>query len=287
MNNTKNNPPLEAPNETMEARYSWFILKDPWRTSLPDNFIVRGNLDLRGTAITALPDNLTVGGGLYLSGTQITALPDNLTVGGSLDLSGTAITSLPDNLTVGGSLNLRGTRITSLPDNLTVGGGLFLSGTQITAKERRKVRILRPNDCVEGKYIFADGILTHICGKPHKRGKYTYYNGKIKGQNVIFDGENYAHCKDFKSGVIDLQYKAAKDRGAEQYKKLNLDSVVTYDEAVIMYRVITGACSAGTEQFLSNLREKKEKYTIAEAIQLTDGQYGSAAFKRFFTAKEE
>ena len=104
---------------------------------------------------------------------------------------------------------------------------------------------------------------------------------------MIFDGENYAHCKDFKSGVIDLQYKAAKDRGAEQYKKLNLDSVVTYDEAVIMYRVITGACSAGTEQFLSTLREKKEKYTIAEAIQLTDGQYGNTAFKRFFTAKEE
>lgn len=267
MSNTKNNPNLEAPNETMEARYSWFILKDPQRTSLPDNFIVRGNLDLRGAAITALPDNLTVGGSLDLEGTQINALPDNLTVGGWLDL--------------------RGTAITALPDNLTVGGGLDLEGTQITAKERRKVRVLRHNDCVEGKYIFADGILTHICGKPHKRGKYTYYNGKIKGRNVIFDGENYAHCKDFKSGVIDLQYKAAKDRGAEQYKKLNLDSVVTYDEAVIMYRVITGACSAGTAQFLSNLRERKEKYTIAEAIQLTDGQYGSTAFKRFFTAKEE
>ena len=267
MSNTKNNPTLEELNEKMKANGGW--------------------LDLSGTAITALPDNLTVGGSLYLSSTQITALPDNLTVGGSLDLSSTQITALPDNLTVGGWLNLSGTAITALPDNLTVGGWLDLSGTAITAKERRKVRVLRPDDYVEGKYIFADGILTHICGKPHKRGKYTYYNGKIKGRNVIFDGENYAHCKDFKSGVIDLQYKAAKDRGAEQYKKLNLDSVVTYDEAVIMYRVITGACSAGTEQFLSNLREKKEKYTIAEAMQLTDGQYGSTAFKRFFTAKEE
>ena len=208
-------------------------------------------------------------------------------MGGSLYLEGTAITALPDNLTVGGSLYLSGTAITALPDNLTVGGSLYLEGTQITAKERRKIHKLKPNDYIEGRYIFADGILTHICGKPHKRGKYTYYNGKIKGRNVIFDGENYAHCKDFKSGVIDLQYKAAKDRGAEQYKKLNLDSVVTYDEAVIMYRVITGACSAGTAQFLSTLREKKEKYTIAEAIQLTDGQYGNTAFKRFFTAKEE
>ena len=203
------------------------------------------------------------------------------------DTGNTLFVRLLDNLIVRGNLYLRGTGITALPDNLTVGGWLDLSGTGITAKERRKVRRLKPNDCVEGRYIFADGILTHICGKPHKRGKYTYYNGRIKGKNVIFDGENYAHCKDFKSGVIDLQYKAAKDRGAEQYKKLNLDSVVTYNEAVIMYRVITGACSAGTAQFVNNLRERKEKYTIAEVIQITDGQYGSTIFKRFFTAKEE
>lgn len=82
MSNTKNNPTLEEPNETMESRYSWFILKDPQITALPDNLTVRGNLDLRGTAITALPDNLTVYGSLYIDGTQISALPDNLAVGG-------------------------------------------------------------------------------------------------------------------------------------------------------------------------------------------------------------
>lgn len=84
MDKLKENPTLKEPNETMEARYSWFILKDPQRTSLPDNFIVRGNLDLRGTAITTLPDNLTVRGSLYIDGTQITALPDNLTVDGEI-----------------------------------------------------------------------------------------------------------------------------------------------------------------------------------------------------------
>lgn len=90
MSNTKNNPPLEVPNETMEARYSWFILKDPQRTSLPDNLTVRGNLDLRGTAITELPNNLTVRGSLYIDGAQITALPDNLIVDGEIYICGTA-----------------------------------------------------------------------------------------------------------------------------------------------------------------------------------------------------
>lgn len=89
MSNTKNNPTLEAPNETMEARYSWFILKDPQGTALPDNFIARGNLDLRGTAITTLPDNLTVRGSLYIDGTKITALPIKLTVDGYIFIFGT------------------------------------------------------------------------------------------------------------------------------------------------------------------------------------------------------
>ena len=104
MSNTKNNPTLEAPNETMEARYSWFILKEPQITLLPDNITVRDNLDLRGTAITTLPDNLTVRGNLDLRGTAITTLPDNLTVRGSLYIDGTQITALPDNLTVDGEI---------------------------------------------------------------------------------------------------------------------------------------------------------------------------------------
>lgn len=108
MSNTKNNPPLEAPNETMEARYSWFILKDPQRTSLPDNFVVRGNLDLRGAAITELPDNLTVRGNLNIRGTAITALPDNLTVRGSLYIDDTQIAALPINLTVDGYIYIYG-----------------------------------------------------------------------------------------------------------------------------------------------------------------------------------
>lgn len=84
MSNTKNNPTLEAPNETMESRYSWLDLRDTQIIRLLDNLIVRGNLDLRGTAITSLPDNLTVHGSLYIDDTQIAMLPGNLTVDGEI-----------------------------------------------------------------------------------------------------------------------------------------------------------------------------------------------------------
>ncbi len=198
---------------------------------------------------------------------------------GKLDLSGTQITSLPADLTVGGGLDLSNTPITSLPAGLTVGDWLDLSGTKITnPKEYKK---LKDGDFVEGRYIYCDGILTHI-KKAKKIGDYTYYVGRIKGKNVLFDGENYAHCKNFRDGVADIEFKKAKERGAEQYRGYTQETVVTAEEAKTMYRVITGACRAGTEQFVSGLREIKESYTVGELIEMTRGQYRSEVFKSFF-----
>ena len=268
-------------------------------TSLPDNLTVGGNLYLYGTPITKLPDNLTVGGSLYLSRTKITSLPDNLTVGGSLWLNNTQITSLPDNLAVGGSLWLNNTQITSLPDNLTVGGNLDLRDTQITSlpdnltiggrviscddqiKNREHYKRLQNGDYAEGNYLFADRILTHV-KHAKKIGGYTFYVGKIPGKNVLFDGKYYAHCKTFREGVRDIEFKRASDRGAEQYRSLTLDSEVTKDEAITMYRVITGACQQGTDAFVNSLRDTKDRYTIREMISITEGQYGARTFESFF-----
>ena len=203
--------------------------------------------------------------------------------GGDLDLRGTQITALPDNLTVGGSLDLRGTQITALPDNLTVGGYLDLEGTQITDKEseRKKVKSLRNGDYVPKRYLYADGILTHIKAKRKVQG-YVFYKGKIPGKNIVSDGTHYAHCKTLRDGIADLLFKTAKDRGADQYKSLTLDSEVKTEDAINMYRVITGACRAGTQQFLDRLGELKDTYTIREIIDLTAGNYGADRFKQFF-----
>ena len=185
--------------------------------------------------------------------------------------------------TVGGSLDLRGTQIQTLPDNLTVGGSLYLEGTQIQDKalERKKVKSLKNGDYVPKRYLYADNILTHIKAKRTLKG-YVFYQGKIKGRNVISDGKNFAHCATFRDGVADLLFKSAKDRGAEQYKNLTLDSELTSEEMITMYRVITGACRQGTASFVESLGELKDKYTIREAIEITKGQYNSNAFAEFF-----
>ena len=250
-------------------------------SSLPENLTVGGSLNLSHTDIKRLPDSLIVGGYLDLNNTPIESLPDNLTVGGVLELRETLISSLPNNLTVGGWLDLSYTGVTKLPDSLTVGGSLYLSGTQIT--NTYNCRKLKNGDYVQGKYLYADKLLTHIKGKKRIKG-YTFYIGKIKGKNVIFDGENYAHCKTFKDGILSLKFKEAKDRGAEQYKSLSLDSEVKTEELIMMYRIITGACKQGTDDFVASLGNSlKESYTIREAINITKYQYNADVFKKFFT----
>ena len=178
-----------------------------------------------------------------------------------------------------GSLDLRGTQIAQLPEGLTVGGSLYLSGTQIANPDNYKQ--LGNGDYKPAKYLYCDGILTHV-KRRKKIGRYWYYIGKIKGRNVLSDGSIYAHCKTLREGVEDLEFKAAKDRGADQYKGLTLDSAIKTGDAIVMYRIITGACKAGTEGFLERLGELKDEYTVREIVELTNGNYGADTFKKFF-----
>ena len=273
---------LEKAKEMMEKTGGSLYLRGTQIAALPDGLTVGGSLDLNGTQIKALPDGLTVGGWLDLNGTQIKALPDGLTVGGSLYLSGTQIKALPDGLTVGGWLDLNGTQIKALPDGLTVGGSLYLSGTQIKASDVKRVRRLKDGDYVAGKYIYCDGILTHVA-KTRKAGDYTLYIGKIKGRNVVSDGTLYAHCETLRDGIADIAFKRAAERGASQYKGIDMDVPIPLEEAKTMYRIITGACRAGTEHFAQSLGNKlQETYTVREMIKVTKGQYNAEKFAEFF-----
>ena len=239
-----------------------------------------GQLITREQQITQLPEGLTVGGDLDLENCEkITQLPEGLTVGGSLYLRGTQITQLPEGLTVGGYLDLRGTQITQLPEGLTVGGYLDLRGTQITNPEHYKK--LREGDYVPNKLLLADGIVT-LVKRRKKLGKYVYYIGRIKGHNVLSDGSVFAHCKTLAEGVADIEFKQAEDRGSDQYKRLTLDSVLKTPDAIVMYRIITGACKAGTERFLATLGQLKDEYTVRDIIEITRGQYGAATLQKFF-----
>ena len=240
----------------------------------------KDSLYLRGTGITSLPDNLVVGGYLDLRGTGITSLPDNLVVGGYLDLEGcTGITSLPDNLVVGGYLDLRGTGIT----NKNVNTALSADARMRIASVRNKLLTWEWNG---RKYIKIDGIFS-VVDSSHGNVFHVHQLGKSKSMYVVTDGENHwAHGDSLKEARADLIYKI-NDRDTSEYAKLNLDDTMTFEEAIAAYRTITGACAAGTRNYIENRLPKphKEKYTIREMIELTKGEYQAETFKNFFTHK--
>ena len=219
---------------------------------------------------------------------------------GSLDLEGTSITALPEGLTVGCDLDLRGTSITALPEGLTVGGSLYLRGTSITdatkvqrkltAEQRGRINAV-VNRVIEWQwngrhYIKADGEFTVV--DAHRGNVYrVHYLGKSEQLYLVTDGEgHWAHGKTLREAKADLIYKVI-DRDTSSYKGLPLDTELPFAELVAMYRTITGACAAGTRNFVENRlpQPRKERYTIAEMLRLTEGEYGSDRIKEFFGAK--
>ena len=102
---------------------------------------------------------------------------------------------------------------------------------------------------------------------------------KRNDPDIILSVNSRDYLGDLENNLI---FKAAKDRGAEQYRNLTLDSELTPKEMITMYRIITGACRQGSESFVSSLGELKDKYTVREAIEITKGQYNAVAFEKFF-----
>ena len=97
----------------------------------------------------------------------------------------------------------------------------------------------------------------------------------------------YAHGATLKDAKESLIYKIT-DRDKSDYEDYTLDTEVTHEEAIKMYRVITGACEAGTRNFVENVlikKKKKKKYTVKEIIKLTEGQYGNETLKEFMENK--
>ena len=225
-----------------------------------------------------------IGGGLYLR--SVTSIPEgfNPTVGGDLDLR--SVTSIPEgfNPTVGGYLDL--SSVTSIPEgfNPTVGGGLDLrSGSRYIGAKVTPPYIAARYLWRNKEYIKVDGIFTRIISERGKVMKAQRIARK-EIEYLVTDGEGrWAYGATLKEAKESLIYKIT-DRDSSKYKAWNMDTIVSHAEAIEAYRVITGACALGTRHFCESVLgdNKKDKYTIAEVIELTKGQYGAETFKNFF-----
>jgi len=150
-----------------------------------------------------------------------------------------------------------------------------------------------PGHLVNGIYngephIISDGILSKIIKK--KGGVYHVINHGENNESILIEKDGvYSHGKTLKDARESLVYKIT-DKDTSAYEGLTDNSVVGFEEAVRMYRTITGACAEGCKYFVSqNPGLKKDSYTISELIEATHGQYKSDVFAGFFskaTSKE-
>lgn len=291
------NTPLTSLPENLHVKGSLYATHTKIST-LPKGLLIGKSLQMSDTSLTSLPNDLQLKGSIYIANTKITTLPNNFSVNGNLDLENTYLTTLPQGLTVKGYLDVSNTPITSLPEGLVVGSALYLKNTFITALPKgikafyidsNENQLSNPNDYTtwqegdykENEYVYADGILTFI-KRTRQVGTYTFHQGRFPNQHVITDGTFYAHCHSLKAGIRDLAFKHAKNLSVEAYEHLTISDTISVDEAITMYRVLTGACQAGVDSFVSSLGKLKETYTVQEIISLTKGNYGHETFQDSF-----
>ena len=129
-----------------------------------------------------------------------------------------------------------------------------------------------------GKHIIQDNILSKVI---RKRGNVykVLNNGETKESYLVTDGENWSHGITIKEAKESLIYKIS-NRDKSQYKDMKLSTTYSFEEAVKMYRVITGACEGGVRGFLDKIKTK-DKYSVKEIISLTKGQYGNESLSNF------
>lgn len=265
---------------------------------LPDNLTVSNSLNISNTKVVKLTDSLRFGWGLILNDTKFTELPDNLTIPGRLVLNDSNIKELPSNLTVGECLEIRGLNLSSLPDNLTVGGYIYYSDLKekvlskvnkiFSPEQHKKIHDLQNMALFWERngvsYIKVNGIFSVIDShhgnvyKVHELGK------EVKPFYFMTDGDNHwVHGETIREAKAQLIYKLS-DKDASRYKKLSLNDTLSYEEAIVAYRIITNSLDIWVRDFVKNSLpfSRKNKYTIKEIINFAKDGYRGETFAKFF-----
>ena len=273
----------------------WLDCRNNQLTSLVINQPIGGWLDCYYNQLTSLTINHHIGGALDCSHNQLTSLVINQPIGGWLNCSHNQLTSLTINQPIGRSLDCSHNQLTSLTINHPIGGALHCSHNQLTS-----LTINHPIggslDCYyerlhEGdsgdNWVYLDDSL-FIYKHKSTRKEYTIYTSFFSNwptKYLVTNGKYSAHAKTIKQAILDIRFKEM-DRNIDDYKGLTLDDKLTYEDAIMVYRVVTGACSGGTAAFLILHPElsTRKKYSVKEIIDLTSDQYGNEQLKSFFMA---
>ena len=261
---------------------------------LPKNLKIQNQLDISNTSVKTIPNDCEYSA-LDIKYTKIKSLKDDLILD-YLDLEGTPFKKLPDNLIVFNYLNFKDTYITKFPkniiariiySNLPINDNRYVPLSRDMYKLKKEyINITHPSG---RKFLYVDDILSEVI---KKRGNVYHVRNSVNApiSYLVTDGENnWAHGRTLKEAKEDLLFKI-KRRNLGDYSTLTLDDKLSYEEAIMCYRVITGACRTGTLRFLEEhnlIKKHKKEYTIKEIIELTKNDYKGDVFRNFFKNKQQ
>ena len=173
---------------------------------------------------------------------------------------------------------------TAFPKLTSVGGGLdargdFSNVKQNDAEAPNKCRAALLSAFAAAGFSFADGILARIVSQRGRVARVVVC-GKTETSYLVTNGEAWSHGDTLANAREGLLYKVGS-RDTSEYKTWTMDRKCTKAEAVVAYRVITGACEQGVRSWMEQ-HKTPETITVRGIIEITKGSYGSETFKKFF-----
>ncbi len=253
---------------------------------------------------------------LFLKNILIDKLPIEFKVEHSLSFEESSITTLPLKLIVGGNLYLTNSAVEIFSLNqIIVCGDLYLDskiqipninliyvGGEIKGASLEQLNLINsvPGEdypMLKEDFIYVEGRLTPIDKVlSFEKNTITFYKNIFKNKQSIikykWDDQNieYFPCNNLRDGYEKIYQFKIKLRAKEANIDLStytINSLVSIDEAATLFRICTGACQEGIDEFIENLENKKDYYTIKEVIDLTKGVYHySYLFADFFNATD-
>jgi hypothetical protein len=240
---------------------------------------------------------------IYLKDILINELPNNFKTPYSLSFEGSSIQELPQNLIVGGNLYLQNSKIKKITSDVIICGSLYLDSNVeleeyviigrevIGTEEQKNKRYALDKTMYSANCAYYDN--TFVVTKKNylqvKDENCYFYRNIFKELNdiIVYFGKEeepkFFICKGLRDGLTQVYIYQIKKRLGDESINYNLDSLIDIPTAAHLYKVCTGACDEGIQDFISKLENKKELYTIAEVIDLTKNVYHkSYIFEQYF-----
>lgn len=137
-------------------------------------------------------------------------------------------------------------------------------------------------------YIYADGVLSKILHTKTLDDFTIYVTTDTNHYNfLVRRGDVFAHGYTLKSAMRDLDFKFKREERTAKIRACTKDTVFTKEEAIELFRNVTGACQAGTNHFLRLHPEFTDETTfiLADILNHVKGEFGYRSFYDFCETK--